>query len=186
MSGRMNEKLPVMLITAAAGAWWVFGRDGSTDAMTNEAGVTSVTAPAPVVDAASAAPTLEITSAPPVASAVAAAPSATSQPAKAANKKSVNKEKPAASVSPAPVETAAPAAPPASVTIAQPPPAAVEVAQPKGPSSPNEACSNLGLFARQACIAQQCEKAAFAQHAQCQRLRTRQQDQEQQRLYGGS
>jgi hypothetical protein len=74
------------------------------------------------------------------------------------------------------------------VGMASPSPAPVTpvMVLPSGPASPQEACSAAGMFGRSACLHEQCAKPAFATHAQCRRWRLERQQEEQQRLYGGS
>ena len=82
----------------------------------------------------------------------------------------------AAATSRAPAEAppppvAAPAPPP--VAEVAPPPPKREAVVAKGPSSPREACGERTQFALYYCMQTQCEQSQWTQHAQCKRLRDR-------------
>jgi len=68
---------------------------------------------------------------------------------------------------PAPLAAAAPP-----VVEAAPPPRREAVVA-KGPASPREACGERTQFALYYCMQTQCEQSQWAQHAQCKRLRDR-------------
>lgn len=90
------------------------------------------------------------------------------------------------SASPA-AQTATRAAEPAAAAPPSPTPVMPVVVLPSGPASPQEACTAAGMFRRSTCLNEQCAKPVFATHSQCRRWRLeRQQEEEQQRLYGGS
>lgn len=80
---------------------------------------------------------------------------------------------------------AAPAAPVPAEPAAPPAQAAVTVL-PSGPASPQEVCKAAGMFGRSSCLSEQCAKPAFTGHAQCRRWRLERQQEDQQRMYGGS
>ena len=71
----------------------------------------------------------------------------------------------------APAPIAVPAPPP--VAEAAPPPPKREAVVAKGPSSPREACGGRTQFALYYCMQTQCEQSQWSQHAQCKRLRDR-------------
>ncbi len=92
--------------------------------------------------------------------------------------------KPGLAAAPEPVtapEVATSAAPPL-VTA----PVLTVQSAPTGPTSPQDACAARGALGRPTCLAEQCAKPAFAQHAQCQRMRKEREQDELQQLYGGS
>lgn len=75
---------------------------------------------------------------------------------------------------------------PGATAAPSPAPVTPVMVLPSGPASPQEACSAAGVFGRSACLHEQCAKPAFATHAQCRRWRLERQQEDLQRLYGGS
>ena len=121
-----------------------------------------------------AAPARAARAAPPSRTSVArAAPRSTPSAHTGTSRKSV-------AASRAPAEVAAVAPPP--VAAPAPPPPLAEVAPPapkreavvaKGPASPREACGDRTQFALYYCMQTQCEQSQWTRHAQCKRLRDR-------------
>ncbi len=171
------------VIVVALSAWWMSGRDPSRTAES-----TPVAAkPAPPVATAESNGSAQPSSAElatPAAAVQVEVPAM--QPKKTAgvavNQKANDREKTSAPGTASAVRPTL-SSPPASATgaVTQAPVAATQTVP-----SPHDVCSNLGVFARNSCLAKQCEKSVHTQHAQCQRWRTQQQEHEHQRLYGGS
>jgi hypothetical protein len=137
-------------------------------------------APAPVQQAAvpetppaTAAPARTARTAPPSRASVARAASRTAPSARDSSaRRSV-----AAASSRAPAEVAAaapaPVAAPAPPVVEAAPPPKREAVVAKGPASPREACGERTQFALYYCMQTQCEQSQWSQHAQCKRLRDR-------------
>jgi zinc-ribbon domain len=187
-SGKRLALVGTGLIVAAVGAWWLSGWDGASKA--TDAHVVARAEPPTVSREANFADQQRASEpAPPAVPEQTQVLSTRSKNigAAAVNKKASGKDKTQAPAVAAPVQAEPqPVPPPAPVASAVAPPIAVAPPTPAGPASPQEACPNQGFFARNSCMSQQCAKPAFAPHPQCQRWRAQQQEQEQQRLYGGS
>jgi hypothetical protein len=171
------------VLVVALGAWWMSGSSPSSAAES----IPVVAKPVPLVIAPESNVDGQLSSAGfPTPAFAAQVEVHDMQPkntvAATVNKKTNGREKSPVSATASAVGPAL-SSTPASVTGD---PTQAPVATPNTVASPQDACSNLGVFSRNSCLAQQCANAAYIQHAHCQRWRAQQQEQEQQRLYGGS
>jgi hypothetical protein len=116
------------------------------------------------------------------ASAPSPAPANTKRTQRAASDRSTNKPSASASVASPPKAHELAHVPAATPTARQP-----DETSPTAPlKGPHESCASKGLLARATCVSDLCAKPAFAPHVDCKRLQMRREQEEQQRLSGGS
>lgn len=156
--------------TAAAGA--DAAGPGAPSATANSTATTTATATAAA--AAPAAPAATLTKPNPARTAVNAQPNRAASANSSASKPAASPGKDVRSA-----EATRPASPPPSAAPTPPPTAElppVSTGQPKAvetlntrplPPSPEDACTNLGFFARQGCLTRQCQRPVFQTHPFC-------------------